>query len=619
MPAVPRPGFAGRLLSSLLQMDRLHRVYSEIRATLPSLSFVDQALAALRINYRIVHGSLESVPQTGPLVIVANHPFGGIEGLALMSMLDRVRPDVRVMATQVLGQIEELRPRLCLVDLLGGADAAAHNAGSVRKCLRWLKQGGALVVFPAGEVAHLNLAERAVRESPWMDTVAGLVRRSGASVLPVFFEGFNGPLFQIAGVLHPRLRTALLAREIVNKEGSELRVRVGSVIPFGRLEKFDGDREMTRYLRLRVLLLGARGRNNTPRLRRALSLRHPVPIITAEPADVLAAEISRLPESSQLVESGDYEVHVAGAGEIPSVMREIARLREITFRAVGEGTLQACDRDAFDFIYLHLFVWNRRTREVVGAYRLGLTDKILSRHGLCGLYTSTLFNFSWELIQSLDPAIEIGRSFVRQEYQRRHLPLLLLWKGIGRFVARHPKYRRLFGTVSISNTYEEASRHLVAGYFEQQKPHELARHSVCPRNPLRGGVHPVRDRQGLACHIPDFETLSEMISDIESDGKGVPVLLRQYIKMGGQVLACNVDPKFNMALDALLVVDLPRTDPRLLELYMGDLMPAYLASHGECGEQVSSRREMVARAEVGSLRRRATTGVADEGKERMGV
>ena len=591
-PAVHRPGFTGRLLSSLLQMDRLHRVYSGIRATVPSLSFVDQALAALQVNYRIVHGALESVPRTGPLVIVANHPFGGIEGLALMSMLDRIRPDVKVMATQVLGQIEELRPRLCLVDPLGGADAAAHNAGSVRQCLRWLKQGGALIMFPAGEVAHLNLAERAVRESPWLDTVAGLVRRSGAHVLPVFFEGFNGPLFQIAGILHPRLRTALLAREIVNKVGYELRVRVGPVIPFGKLEGFAGDREMTRYLRLRVLLLGARRYNDPRRSRRASGSRPPVPVVAAEPAEVLASEISLLPESSQLIKNGDYEVYVAGAGEIPSVMCEIARLREITFRAVGEGTLQACDRDAFDLFYLHLFVWNRRTQEVVGAYRLGLTDKILARHGLCGLYTSTLFNFSWELIQSLDPAIEIGRSFVRQEYQRKHLPLLLLWKGIGRFVARHPKYRRLFGTVSMSNTYEEASRHLVAGYFEQQKPHELARHSVCPRNPLRGGVHPVRDRQGLTCRIPDFETLSEMISDIESDGKGVPVLLRQYIKLGGQVLACNVDPKFNMALDALLVVDLPRTDPRLLELYMGDLMPAYLASHGEGGAQVSSGRKV---------------------------
>ena len=221
-------------------------------------------------------------------------------------------------------------------------------------------------------------------------------------------------------------------------------------------------------------------------------------------------------------------------------------------------------------------MWNEKTSEVVGAYRLGLTDKILPQFGLEGLYTSTLFKYDWELIDKLCPAIEIGRSFIRQEYQRKHLPLLLLWKGIGTFVAMNPKYRNLFGTVSMSNSYHEASRQLVARFFGQDTHHHKNQPLAHPRNPFKMKVIPGDDRSGQACRIPDMEALSEMVSEIEADGKGIPVLIRQYMKMGGRVLACNVDPKFNMALDALLVVDLAHTDPRLLEIYMGKLTTGYL-------------------------------------------
>ena len=304
------------------------------------------------------------------------------------------------------------------------------------------------------------------------------------------------------------------------------------------------------------------------------------PVASVGAASLLAREVAWLPPEQKLVEAGDYGVYIASANQIPCVFREIARLREVAFRAVGEGTGQSLDTDVFDRHYKHLFVWNQKTSEVVGAYRLGLTDKILSQLGVGGLYTSTLFKYGWTLISTLDPAIEIGRSFVRQEYQRKHLPLLLLWKGIGRFVGLNPKYRSLFGTVSMSNSYSEISRGLVAGFFEQDKPHGLAWNAVSPRNPLRSKIHPLRDAKGVACRIPDLEALSEMVGEIEADGKGVPVLMRQYLKLGGRVLACNVDPKFSMALDALIVVDLSRTEPRLLDLYMGDLAPAYLGYHG---------------------------------------
>ena len=555
-------------------------MYDDMRSEDASRSFVDRALARLDVNYQIVRGSLEAIPREGPLLVVANHPFGGVEGLVLLSLLSAVRPDIKVMANSILSAIPELQKHMILVDPFGGSEAAAKNLGPIRQSLRWLRNGGVLGMFPAGEVAHLDLARRRICESNWHGTVARLMRHSGAAVLPVFFEGANGPLFQMAGMIHPRLRTAMLIREMVNKAGRPLKVGIGRVLPYEKLNAITDDAELTRYLKLRVQLLGEADEVARKRQTVRARMSRSVPVITAGVAGDLIREVGWLPPEQKLVEAGDYRVFIASAKQIPSVLREIARLREVTFRAVGEGTGAAWDTDVFDRFYQHLFVWNVKKSEVVGAYRLGLTDKILAQLGLGGLYTSTLFKYQWDLIGKLSPAIEIGRSFVRQEYQRKHLPLLLLWKGIGAFVARNPKYRNLFGTVSMSNSYQEASRQLVARFFDQDKNPLQDGQSVCPRNPMKMKASPVDEGNGSICRIPDLEALSEIVSDLEPDGKGIPVLLRQYLKLGGRVLACNVDPKFNMALDALLVVDLTQTDPRLLELYMGDFAAGYLRHHG---------------------------------------
>ncbi|MEI6787998.1 MAG: GNAT family N-acyltransferase [bacterium] len=581
--AVPGKGItqiATRFMGGIFQLDRLSGMYDDMRSEDASRSFVDRALARLDVSYDINRGSLDAIPREGSLLVVANHPFGGVEGLVLLSLLSAVRPDIKVMANSILSAIPELQKHMILVDPFGGSEAAAKNLAPIRQSLRWLRNGGVLGMFPAGEVAHLDLARRRVCESNWHGTVARLMRHSGAAVLPVFFEGVNGPLFQMAGMIHPRLRTAMLIREMVNKAGRPLKVGIGKVLPYEKLNAITDDAELTQYLKLRVQLLGEGGVAARKRQTVRARISRSVPVITAGVAGDLIREVGWLPPEQKLVEAGDYRVYVAGAKQIPSVLREIARLREVTFRAVGEGTGAAWDMDVFDRFYQHLFVWNVKKSEVVGAYRLGLTDKILAQLGLGGLYTSTLFKYQWDLIGKLSPAIEIGRSFVRQEYQRKHLPLLLLWKGIGAFVARNPKYRNLFGTVSMSNSYQETSRQLVVRFFDQDKNLLLDWQSVCPRNPMKMKANSVNGGNRPACRIPDLEALSEIVSDIEPDGKGIPVLLRQYLKLGGRVLACNVDPKFNMSLDALLVVDLTQADSRLLEIYMGDSTAGYLRHHG---------------------------------------
>jgi putative hemolysin len=377
-------------------------------------------------------------------------------------------------------------------------------------------------------------------------------------------------------MVHPRLQTALLPQELLNKRNSTIRVEVGRFIPADRLALFNSDSALIRYLRLRVDTLGCRvPQQNQPmppsRFRMDLNrFKKPTPlepIAPPAPANALRADIATLGSAQSILTHGNLQVMFAEAAQIPNLLAEIGRLREMTFRGVGEGTGHSRDLDDFDSHYLHLFIWNDKTAEIVGAYRMGPTDRILARFGIQGLYTSTLFKFRQPLIEHLTPALELGRSFVRPEYQRGYLPLLLLWKGVAQYIVQNPHYRKLFGPVSISNSYQPASRHLIQRHLPHRTHTPELASWVRPRQPLRANRH-LR-----LPHLPaelegHLQTLTDLIEDLEH-GQSLPVLLRHYLKLGGEVISFNVDPAFNSALDALIVVDLVKAGEAALGRYMG--------------------------------------------------
>ena len=304
-----------------------------------------------------------------------------------------------------------------------------------------------------------------------------------------------------------------------------------------------------------------------------------LPVRDAVSPGALKAEIDALPQHQRLVESGCLQVYWAHASQIRDVLQEIGRLREVTFRAVGEGSGKCADIDGFDSYYLHLFVWDVQADAVVGAYRLGLVDQILARYGKRGLYTHSLFRYGARILSALKPAIELGRSFVRIEYQRSFAPMLLLWRGLGRFIVQSPQYAVLFGPVSISNNYSPASRELIVGYLSGHMADSCLVTQVRPRRPFRYERSTAPD---AAVPFPgSIDELSRMIEQIEPDRKGIPVLLRQYLRMGGRILAFNVDGKFGNVLDGLMVADLRELEPALLTRYMGaPAMTAFRAYHG---------------------------------------
>ena len=573
-------------LGALLSLNGIEKTYQNLPPNLDGGAFIDAVFDAMGVRIRVSAEELDRIPKTGPVVVVANHPFGGLEGLALAKMLLTVRPDARIMANFLLARIPELKNLFVFVDPFGGASATGGNVRPLKACLRHLDSGGLLGVFPAGAVSHPRLenGRLAVTDPAWSGTVARLIRKTEATVVPVHFSGRNSRLFQVLGLVHPLLRTAMLPREFANKRGSTVEARVGSPVSCSRLTRLSRceaeiDECIIRYLRLRTTLL--RNRPDRPRRRPPLFPQKAVSrqeaLIAPINPDLLADEIKRLPAEAVLHQSGEFAVIEAQAARIPLALREIGRLRELTFRRVGEGTGKACDLDGFDPFYRHLFLWNAEKREIAGAYRIGRTDELLAAKGPQGLYTSTLFVLKAAFFSQISPALEMGRSFVRPEYQKSYSPLLLLWKGLARMVAREPRYRVLFGPVSITSEYKHASRRLMASYFEGNVTNPGLARLVRPKTPLRGQSWLARAAKTL---VADLDDLLSLIDDIEADRKGIPVLLRQYLKLGGKLLAFNVDKDFADALDGLIVVDLLQADKRQLERYMGkDGLAAFVAYH----------------------------------------
>ncbi|MGD0398764.1 MAG: GNAT family N-acyltransferase [Syntrophobacteraceae bacterium] len=565
--------FKSLLLKRVLPLKRVNYLCSRINMMSNETAIPDRILEVLGVTYDISANDQARAPSEGPLVVVANHPFGGIEGIILASMLLKKRSDIKIMANFLLNGLglRELNELLIYVDPFERQGSVAHNLKPLREAIEWVRGGRALGIFPAGEVSHMHLSSLSVVDRQWSRTVARIVKKSEATILPVYFEGHNSPLFCGLGLLHPLLRTLMLPAENMKKRHRVVRVHVGRPVPFKRLADLD-DSAIMDYLRLRTYNL----RNRKCAKHRNLLFRRPInssarlrPVARAKESGLIAAEIRCLPPEQLLFSSKNFDVVSASAAQIPSALHEIGRLREISFRKAGEGTGNAIDLDRFDEYYRHIMLWDRERCEIIGGYRLGCADAILRERGLRGLYTSTLFEYKDEMALKFSWALELGRSFVRPEHQKTYQPLMLLWSGIGRFILKHPQYRFLFGAVSINSEYLGVSRKLMVEFLKQGHTHsDLARFVRARNSPSFRAMW--KKHLGLPYSmVNQVQDLSELISDIEQNGAGIPILLKHYMKLGGKFLGYSVDPKFNNALDALVLVDLARTDLKILGRYMG--------------------------------------------------
>lgn len=562
----------------LLGLHQIRRLHNILRASPSEKTFPQQVLDLLQVTIDCTDENRARIPKEGSLAVLANHPFGAIEGLAVLETIRSVRPDVKVLANFILTRIPELKDDMIFVDPFASNLSTGHNVNALRQALLWMKQGHALIIFPAGEVASFAPGTLTVREAPWRTSIMTLIRRADkiAKILPIFIPGKASLGFHLAGKIHPRLRTALLPREMLHLRKRAMTLHIGHPIIAQELhERFADDADALRWLRFRTFLIA--GRNDAlskfNASMRKLTLdseaRADEPLIDPVSPDLLEAELEGLGPEAKLHANETYNVYIARGDALPSVMLEIGRLREEAFRAIGEGTGREQDTDDFDQHYHQVILWHREAREIIGCYRLGLVDELVEHYGINALYTRTLFSFDENFLGRLPGhAIELGRSFIRPEYQRTFAPLLLLWRGVLTFVAQHPRYTVLFGPVSISHDYRPAARNLLISYLTARCYDTPLSKFVSARLPPK-----IQRAEWLHSDYHDFVAseadVYAAITEIEEDRREMPILIHQYLKLGGRIVAFNVDPEFGTVVDGLIYVDLLKTPAKSLARYMG--------------------------------------------------
>lgn len=572
----------------LTSLSYINREYCRLHVGLDDLDddplFFTKALRTIGVQFEVESKDYERVPKSGPLLVVANHPFGGVDGIILGALLKTIRPEAKLMGNYLLAGMDGVRGSLITVDPFDQTTSVRANIAGMRAATKHLQAGNCLGVFPAGEVSHVRWGSKGAIDPKWSPHVVSLAEKAGATILPVFFKGQNSLLFQVLGVLHPRIRTLLLAREFRRMRGQRVALKVGEPIPPDRIRRFENKSAATDYLRLKTYSLSAVPKKSS-HLRfpfRSASAAKSVlqPLAPPQEVPLLMGEVRNLPAEQRLVEQGDLEVYYANASQIPILLQEIGRLREETFRAVQEGTGLAFDLDAFDEYYVHLFLWNKKASEIAGAYRIGLADEIVEQRGIKGLYTSTLFQYRSGFMDKIGPSLELGRSFIRIKYQKKQSSLSLIWRGVGEFIAKHPRYRILFGPVSISDAYHSISKNLMVHFFREHSFDDEMSRLVSARKPpksksrLRGS-----SLKSIAESITSIDSVSAIVSGFEEDKKGIPILLRHYLKLNGVLISFNVDPAFQDVIDGLILVDLMKSEPRLLQRYFGKSTYATIAAH----------------------------------------
>lgn len=562
-----------RLLSPIVEritgLSTLHKHYMKRPSDKDTQTFLTHTLDTLGIEYTVSHLDESNIPKDGPLVIVANHPLGGVEGVILAKILLQYRPDLLVMANHFLKRIPELDSLFIGVNVFEGKEAIRENLHAIKQANKHLSNKGALLIFPAGEVSTYSKKSGQLQDKTWNRLAGKLAQSHNANCLPIFIGGRNSKSFYAAGRIHPILRTLLLGRELLNKKGKNISVLGGNLISTNELRKLNDADEITKYLRLNTYLINQRekaGSAQDSSTQQALQT-YETPIRDDIPAVDLFQAIQDLPDSALLVKQKQFSTYISNAKEMGVILTQIGIIRERNFRAVGEGTGKEVDLDDFDQNYLHLFIWDENSNAIVGAYRLGLVDSLLQKGGINSLYSRTLFNFDERFIRNQTKAIEMGRSVIDAPYQRNLTPLLMLWKGIATYVYRNPEYQTLFGPVTITGEYQALTHQLIIQCLTTHYYDEESAKLVKAINPVKTKKKPFWSLNMLS-GLADLQLLSNLVARLEN-GRSLPVLIRQYLSLNGRFVCFNVDPDFNQAVDGLIIVNLPKVEKHTLGKYMG--------------------------------------------------
>ena len=552
-------GFGGagtaRILMILLRINKINKLYSEI-SHLEGIEFVDKLIEELKISFEISEEELNRIPKTGAFISVSNHPFGGIDGLLLLKVLSIVRPDIKVLANFLMQKVEPVKDFILPVNPFDDHKNIKSSITGIKYALKHLQNGFPLGVFPAGEVSSYNQMSYGISDIEWQTSALKMIKKAQVPIVPIYFQGSNSRLFHLLGLIHPNLRTVRLPRELFNKKRKVLRLRIGNPISVKDQEQFTDISRYGRFLRAKTYSLGSAIEVQKffyPVLIRSRKVEEIIPAIDPLKIEI---EVSSLREKYMLFESAEFQVFCSPSFCMPMVMNEIGRLREITFRQIGEGTNRSIDVDEFDLYYNQLFIWDSLEKKIVGAYRVGMGKEIMREYGIKGFYIQSLFKISHKIYPQLEQSLELGRSFIVSEYQKKPMPLFMLWKGILYFLLKHPDYRYLVGPVSISNRFSNFSKGMIIKYIMENHYNPEIGKYIKPRTKFVPTRFQDVDTDIIMESSIDLNKFDKFIKDVDTSNYTMPVLLKKYLKLNGKIVGFNIDPMFNNALDGLLFLDL---------------------------------------------------------------
>ncbi len=549
-------GGVAKIMMNLLRINKLNKLYEEL-SDRQGVAFIDGLIEKLELDYEVREDELKRIPAGGPFITVSNHPYGGIDGLLLVKVISEVRQDVKIMANFLMQRIDPVSDFILPVNPFEKRKDRASSLAGIKMAIQHVRDGGVLGLFPAGEVSSYNQDNFGKTDRQWQTSAIKMIRNAGVPVVPVYFEGTNSRIFHILGLIHPALRTVKLPSEIFNKRNKRIRIRIGNPISVKEQNDFTDIARYGRFLRAKTYSLGSAlevKRFFLPRFKRvqkAEDIADPIP----EYLILTEIEELRTDEETLLFANDNFEVYCTPSTRIPHIMNEIGRLREITFRGVGEGTNRSMDLDEYDLYYHHLFVWDAEAKKIVGAYRVGIGDEILQRFGVRGFYLHSLFRLQRGFRKYLRQSMELGRSFIVEEYQRKPLPLFLLWKGILYFLIKNWEYRYLIGPVSISNRFSDFSKSMIITYIKKNYYNRKLSRYIRPRKKYIVPGYNI-DEEIILESADNLQKFDKFIDDVETSGYKMPILLKRYLKLNGKIISFNIDPKFNNALDGLLILDL---------------------------------------------------------------
>jgi putative hemolysin len=553
--------FVGWVLLRVLRISSINKIYENNKHK-SDLDFLNGILDDCKIKFEIPEEDLKRIPKEGPFITVSNHPLGGIDGALLLKLLIEKRADYKIIANFLLHRIAPLKPYVMPVNPFETRKDAKSSIVGIKNALLHLREGKPLGIFPAGEVSTYKDGKLKV-DKPWEEGAIRLIKKANVPVIPIYFHAKNSRLFYIMSKISDTLRTAKLPSEVMSQRGRVIKVRIGKPISVKDQDTYKEIPAFCEFIRKKTYMLA----NPYEKAHRLISAQNikikksARKIVPQRSTDSFIKEVTALREKDgRLLESKNYEVFFANAKDIPNLIHEIGRLREITFRAIGEGTNKDIDLDIYDQYYHHLFLWDREANYLAGAYRMGLGKEIYKTYGIKGFYINTLFRIEPELHQMMEDTIEMGRAFIKGEYQQKPMPLFLLWKGIVHVTLRYPEYKYLMGGVSISNQFSDFSKSLMIEFMKSHYYDPYIAQYIRPKKEYKVKLKDGDKDFVFDATKADMQKFDKIIDEIEPGILRIPVLIKKYVKQNARLVAFNVDPKFNNAVDGLMyikVADIP--------------------------------------------------------------